>query len=80
MSMINVFVFLQPWLSVVEPALHACRVEHMSQLMGYHPDYLHCFQKAQNYILRGDGPLPYDYRHYIAIMVSLNALVVNIDS
>ncbi|KAK9881553.1 hypothetical protein WA026_016430 [Henosepilachna vigintioctopunctata] len=38
--------------------------------MGYHPTYLDHFIKTQNFILRGDGPLPYDYRHYIAIMAA----------
>lgn len=27
--------------------------------------------KIQTFIMQGDGPLPYDYRHYLAIMVSI---------
>jgi hypothetical protein len=42
----------------------------VSQVMGYHTSYLDHFLKTQNFILRGDGPLPFHYRHYIAIMVS----------
>ncbi|CAD5110731.1 DgyrCDS101 [Dimorphilus gyrociliatus] len=38
--------------------------------MGYHPQYLDAFQKTQQFLLRGDGPLPHEYRHYIAIMAS----------
>ncbi|CAH1998027.1 unnamed protein product [Acanthoscelides obtectus] len=38
--------------------------------MGYHPSYLDQFIKIQNFILRGDGPLPFVYRHYIAIMAA----------
>jgi len=38
--------------------------------MGYHPHYLENFLRTQHFILRGDGPLPYDYRHYIAIMAA----------
>ena len=49
--------------------MHNNRLEHMIQVMGYHPQYLESFLKTQQYLLRGDGPLPYDYRHYIAIMV-----------
>ena len=45
----------------------------MVQVMSYHPEYLECFLKTQQYMLRSDGPLPYDYRHYIAIMVSTQA-------
>ena len=51
-------------------SFHNNRLEHMIQVMGYHPKYLECFLKTQQYMLRGDGPLPYDYRHFIAIMVS----------
>lgn len=38
--------------------------------MGYHPTYLDIFLRTQHFILRGDGPLPYDYRHFIAIMAA----------
>ena len=51
------------------------RLDHVSQVMGYHPSYLDDFLKTQSFILRGDGPLPYVYRHYIAIMVSYNAII-----
>ncbi|XP_060535774.1 sestrin homolog isoform X1 [Cylas formicarius] len=46
------------------------RLDHVSQVMGYHPSYLEHFLRTQNFILRGDGPLPFDYRHYIAIMAA----------
>lgn len=45
-------------------------LDHVTQVIGYHPSYLEHFLKIQNFILRGDGPLPYAYRHYLAIMVS----------
>lgn len=45
-------------------------LDHVSQVIGYHPSYLEHFLKIQTFILQGDGPLPYDYRHYLAIMVS----------
>ena len=35
-----------------------------------HPEYLAAFTRTQHFIMRGDGPLPFDMRHYIAIMVS----------
>ncbi|XP_013403679.1 sestrin-1 isoform X3 [Lingula anatina] len=54
----------------VDAFLQNNRLEHIVQVMGYHPKYLDSFLKTQQYILRGDGPLPYDYRHYIAIMAS----------
>ncbi|XP_025832819.1 sestrin homolog [Agrilus planipennis] len=46
------------------------RLDHVTQVMGYHPDYMDHFLRTQNFILKGDGPLPFDYRHYIAIMAS----------
>ena len=46
------------------------RLEQVSQVMGYHPDYLRNFLTTQNFLLREDGPLSYEYRHYIAVMVS----------
>jgi sestrin len=42
----------------------------VSQLMGYHPDYLRHFTATQNFLLKEDGPLPYEYRHYIAIIAT----------
>lgn len=46
------------------------RLEAVTQQMGYHPQYLDSFLKTQHYLLHMDGPLPFDCRHYIAIMVS----------
>ncbi|XP_076307675.1 sestrin-1-like isoform X1 [Tachypleus tridentatus] len=54
----------------VDAFLHNNRLDHITQLMGFHPQYLDPFLRTQNYILKGDGPLPYDYRNYIAIMAS----------
>jgi len=53
----------------VDAFLQNNRLDHVTQVMGYHPTYLDVFLRTQNFILRGDGPLPYDYRHFIAIMV-----------
>ncbi|XP_071056827.1 sestrin homolog isoform X2 [Onthophagus taurus] len=54
----------------VDAFLQNNRLDHVSQVMGFHPAYLDHFLKTQNFILRGDGPLPYAYRHYIAIMAA----------
>lgn len=54
----------------VDAFLQNNRLDHVTQLMGYHPNYLEMFLRTQQYLLRGDGPLPFHYRHYIAIMVS----------
>lgn len=43
---------------------------NLFQVMLLHPQYLKIYNKSQSFIMRGDGPLPFHYRHYIAIMVS----------
>ncbi|XP_069743642.1 sestrin-1 isoform X9 [Narcine bancroftii] len=44
------------------------RLDNITLLMGFHPQYLDSFLKTQHYLMQVDGPLPYCYRHYIAIM------------
>ncbi|XP_048838115.1 sestrin-3 [Brienomyrus brachyistius] len=46
------------------------RVDHLTQVMGLHPQYLASFLESQFYLLRMDGPLPLHYRHYIAILAA----------
>ncbi|KAI1234748.1 hypothetical protein IHE44_0003125 [Lamprotornis superbus] len=46
------------------------RLEAVTQQMGYHPQYLDSFLKMQHYLMHMDGPLPFDCRHYIAIMAA----------
>ncbi|GFS22754.1 sestrin-1 [Elysia marginata] len=46
------------------------RLDGVSQVMGYHPDYLRIFMSTQHFLLREDGPLSHDYRQYIAIMAA----------
>ncbi|XP_023649889.1 sestrin-3-like isoform X3 [Paramormyrops kingsleyae] len=45
-------------------------LDALSQQMAYHPQYLESFLRTQNYVLHMDGPLPLQYRHYIAIMAA----------
>lgn len=52
-------------------------VDAVSQQMASHPQYLESFLRTQHYILHMDGPLPLPYRHYIAIMVSDQAVLVS---
>ncbi|XP_014296815.1 sestrin-1 isoform X1 [Microplitis demolitor] len=54
----------------VETFLQTTRVDHISRVMSSHPSYLDNFLKTQQFILRGDGPLPFVYRHLIAIMAA----------
>ncbi|XP_070567733.1 sestrin-1-like isoform X3 [Ptychodera flava] len=54
----------------IDVFLQTSRLDHVTQVMGYHPEYVEHFVRTQSYMLRGDGPLPYEYRHYIAIMAA----------
>ncbi|CAG2106128.1 unnamed protein product, partial [Medioppia subpectinata] len=42
----------------------------VTQIISCHPNYKDPFVRAHNFILRGDGPLSYPTRQYIAIMAS----------
>jgi sestrin len=53
-----------------EAFLSSGRIDHTIQLMAYHPDYLEIFLRTHHFLLRGDGPLPYHHRNYIAIMAA----------
>ncbi|XP_052010810.1 sestrin-3-like [Xyrauchen texanus] len=46
------------------------RLDTVFQQMASHPQYLESFLRTQHYILYMDGPLPLNYRHYIAIMAT----------
>ncbi|GCB69385.1 sestrin-3-like isoform X1 [Scyliorhinus torazame] len=45
-------------------------LDNVTRIMGLHPQYLESFLRTQYYILRMDGPLPFEYRHYLAIMAA----------
>ena len=61
----------------MEAFLQNNRLEHVFQVMAYHPIYLEHFLRAHHHVLYGDGPLPFNYRHYIAIMVSSYTIIRN---
>ena len=56
--------------SIFEDAFAALsRLDNISLVMGFHPQYLESFLRTQHYLLQMDGPLSLHYRHYIGIMV-----------
>ncbi|XP_062997782.1 sestrin-3-like isoform X2 [Elgaria multicarinata webbii] len=59
-----------PQLLFVKALASRGRLEAIAQQMGYHPQYLDSFLRMQHYLLHMDGPLPFDCRHYIAIMAA----------
>ncbi|EDW58721.2 sestrin homolog [Drosophila virilis] len=44
--------------------------DQVTQVIGYHPLYRDHFLRTQNFIMKGDGPLPYAYRYYLAIIAA----------
>ncbi|XP_008050185.1 sestrin-1 isoform X2 [Carlito syrichta] len=46
------------------------RLDNITLVMVFHPQYLESFLKTQHYLLQMDGPLPLHYRHYIGIMAA----------
>ncbi|XP_072299282.1 sestrin-1 isoform X1 [Eucyclogobius newberryi] len=57
--------------SIFEDAFAALgRLDNISMVMSFHPQYLESFLRTQHYLLQMDGPLPLHYRHYIGIMAA----------
>ncbi|KAF3849928.1 hypothetical protein F7725_019647 [Dissostichus mawsoni] len=57
--------------SIFEDAFAALgRLDNISLVMGFHPQYLGSFLRTQHYLLQMDGPLSLHYRHYIGIMAA----------
>ncbi|XP_068199170.1 sestrin-1 isoform X1 [Antennarius striatus] len=57
--------------SILEDAFAALgRLDNISVVMGFHPQYLESFLRTQHYLLQMDGPLSLHYRHYIGIMAA----------
>ncbi|CAI2736371.1 unnamed protein product [Schistosoma spindalis] len=46
------------------------RLNNYINVMGYHPEYLECYMKLKDHLFRGDLPLPYPDRYYIAIIAA----------
>ncbi|SPP72970.1 sestrin homolog isoform X1 [Drosophila guanche] len=45
-------------------------LDQVTQVIGYHPHFHDHFLRTQNFIMKGDGPLPNDYRYYLAIIAA----------
>ncbi|XP_052871147.1 sestrin homolog [Anopheles cruzii] len=45
-------------------------LDHVTKVIAYHPRYFNHFLKTQRFVMQSDGPLPYDYRNYIAIIAA----------
>jgi len=45
-------------------------LDHVTNIMKFHSAYLETFLSLQEFIIYGEGPLPIQYRHFIAIMAA----------
>lgn len=54
-------------------------LDHVTNIMKFHSAYLETFLSLQECIIYGEGPLPIQYRHYIAIMVNIIKLFIVIN-
>ena len=57
-------------LQLVDSFLYNGRVTNVKRLLSFHVQYLNWFNRTESYILQGEGPLPFDWRYYIGILVS----------
>ena len=57
---------------LVESFLFSGRVTNIISLLAFHPQYLDCFIRTQYFMMRGEGPLPFNWRNYLAILVSIS--------
>lgn len=55
---------------LVESFLLSGRVTNVTCLIAFHPQYLECFLRTEYFMFKGEGPLPFDWRCYIAIMAA----------
>lgn len=55
---------------VISNANKVYGLDHVTNIMKFHSKYLEAFLNLQEFIIYREGPLPIQYRHYIAIMVN----------
>ncbi len=51
--------------------LYSGRVTNIKRLMSFHLPYLDSYMRTESYLMQGEGPLPFDWRYYIAILVGI---------
>lgn len=44
--------------------------DHVTKVIAYHPKYFEHYIKTHRYLMYDDGPLPYTWRHYLAIIAA----------
>lgn len=61
---------------IISKANKVFGLDHVTNIMKFHSAYLETFLSLQECIIYGEGPLPIQYRHYIAIMVNILLFIV----
>ncbi|XP_067631471.1 sestrin homolog isoform X2 [Eurosta solidaginis] len=64
------FSCLESECSIQNYNMDELELDQVTQVINYHPRFLDHFMRTQNFIMDGDGPLPYDYRYYLAIIAA----------
>lgn len=54
---------------LVDTFVHDGRASHLIHMVAMHPEYLGVFLRLHQFLLKGDGPLPFAWRNYINVMV-----------
>lgn len=50
--------------------LNTGRVTHLCRILAWHPAFLEKWMETYDFLLRADGPLPFVWRHYLAIIAA----------
>lgn len=70
-SVIPITTDLEPQATLFKASfLNTGRVSHLFRIMAWHPSYLERFTESYDFLLRAEGPLPFSWRHYLAIISS----------
>ena len=56
--------------------IYSGRVTNVKRLLSFHPLYLDAFMNTESYVMDGEGPLPFDWRYYIGILVTMLKVIV----
>lgn len=50
--------------------LNTGRITHLNRIIAWHPTFLEKWTETFDFLLRADGPLPFVWRHYIALIAA----------
>ncbi|XP_037079760.1 sestrin homolog [Pollicipes pollicipes] len=56
--------------TLAAPSEPGAAQDSVLRYLGFHAEYLTVFTRTQHFLMRGDGPLAFDMRYYVAIMAA----------